>query len=388
MTGRTTAGSGRGERGERGERAQRATLVDVALGAQVSRQTVSNVLNNPGKVSPATAARVRLEIDRLNFRPNLAARSLRQRKANALGIEVNATGRHRLGNIQDSFLVELTVAAREQDAHIITFAVEDYLEPIAQYERLLATQMVSGFVLTNTRYGDPRPAWLRDHEVPFVSFGRVWDDPAFTAWADVDGGSGLAQGVHHLLAQGYAAIGYLGWPQGSPVGDDRRSGWVTATTELGIHDPALEEVPPQDLPAAAAAVRSLLDRVGTGGAIVCASDTLAFIAYQVMRDQGLRPGTGIGLIGFDDTDFAQEFGLTSVQQPLAEIAQTLLTYLTQAELAAVAPTQGALFNPVVVARRSTDRSGTDGGTTDRLPSAPEPATTDPAGNRTHDGDSS
>ena len=374
MTGRTTVSR---------ERAERATLVDVALAAQVSRQTVSNVLNNPGKVSPATAAKVRFEIDRLNFRPNLAARSLRQRKANALGIELNATGRHRLGNIQDSFLVELTVAAREQDAHIITFAVEDYLEPISEYERLLATQMVSGFVLTNTRHDDPRPAWLRAHEVPFVSFGQVWDDPAFTAWADVDGGSGIAQGVRHLVAQGYAPIGYLGWPPGSPVGDDRRSGWVSATTDLGVHDPALQEVPPQDLPAAAAAVRSLLERVGNGGAIVCASDTLAFIAYQVMRDQGQRPGTDIGLIGFDDTDFAQEFGLTSVQQPLAEIAQTLLTYLTGAESGAVAPSRGVLFDPAVIPRRSTDHRSTD-----RARLAHKPVTTDPAGNRTQDGDSS
>jgi len=371
------------------DRDQRATLVDVAVAAQVSRQTVSNVLNNPGKVSPETMAKVRFEIDRLNFRPNLAARSLRQRKANALGIEINATGRRRLGNIQDSFLVELTITAREQDAHIITFAVEDYLEPLAEYERLLATQMVSGFVLTNTRLDDPRPAWLREHEIPFVSFGRVWDDPAFTAWADVDGGAGIDQGVRHLVAQGYGPIGYLGWPHGSPVGDDRRSGWVAATSELGIHDPALQEVPPADLPAAAAAVRSLVTRVGTGGAIVCASDSLAFIAYQVMRDQGLRPGSDIGLIGFDDTDFAQEFGLTSVQQPLAEIAQTLLTYLTQAEQGALPPGHGVLFDPVVVPRRSTDRHRTD-----RTPSTHQPAPTDPAGNRnpagnrTHDGDSS
>jgi len=128
----------------RSERPPRATLVDVALAAQVSRQTISNVLDNPGKVAPKTMAKVRSEIDRLSFRPNLAARSLRRRRANALGIELNATGRHRLGNIQDSFLVELTITAREQDAHIITFAVEDHLEPVAKYERLLATQMVSG----------------------------------------------------------------------------------------------------------------------------------------------------------------------------------------------------------------------------------------------------
>src|ERR1035437_8793691 len=324
----------------RSERPQRATLVDVALAAQVSRQTVSNVLNNPGKVAPQTIAKVRSEIERLNFRPNLAARALRQRQANALGIE-------------------LTTCSRERDAHIITFSVEDYLEPVAEYERLLATQMVSGFVLTNTRRQDPRPGWLLGHEVPFVSFGQVWDDPSFTAWADVDGGAGIAQGVRHLVAQGYGPIGYLGWPHGSPVGDDRRSGWVAATTALGIHDPALQEAPPKDMARTAAAVQSLIKAVGIGGAIVCASDTLALAAYQAVRNQGLQPGADIGLVGFDDSDTAQVFGLTSLQQPLAQIAQTLLSSLAAADAGAGAPSHGAVLAPVVTPRHSTDHHGAE-----------------------------
>jgi LacI family transcriptional regulator len=377
----------------RRERPKRATLVDVALAATVSRQTVSNVMNNPGKVAPETLAKVRSEIERLNFQPNLAARALRQRKANALGIELNATGRRRLGNIQDSFLVELTIAAREQDAHVITFAVEDYLDPIPEYERLLATQMVGGFVLANTRHEDPRPAWLREHGVPFVSFGRVWDDPSFTSWADVDGSAGIARGVHHLVEQGYGPIGYLGWPHGSPVGDDRHSGWVAATKALGIHDPALQEVPPQDSTSADAVVRSLIERVGMGGAIICVSDTLAVAAYQVLLDSGQRPGIDIGLMGFDDDDFAQSFGLTSLHQPLNEIAQTLLTCLTAAVSGAVAPSHGAVFEPKVIPRQSTNRSSTNRSSTNRsstsrLPSAHEFAITHTAGNRTDDGGSS
>ncbi len=364
----------------RGERPQRATLVDVARAASVSRQTVSNVLNNPGKVAPETLARIRCEIDRLNFRPNLAARSLRQRKANALGIEMTATGQRRLGSILDSFLVELTMTAREHDAHVITFAAEHYLDPIAEYERLLSTQMVNGFVLTNTRRQDPRPTWLRDHHVPFVSFGRVWDDPSFTAWADVDGKAGIARGVRHLVEQGYGPIGYLGWPHGSPVGDDRRSGWVAATQELGIHDPTLQTVSPQDMTDAVEAAQSLIERVGLGGAIVCVSDTLALAVYRALRDRGLRPGVDIGLIGFDDNDFAQAFGLTSLRQPLAEIAQTLLLALTRAESGAVAPSHGVVFDPVVIPRPSTDRTSTD-----RSPSAHEYAITHTAGNRTDDG---
>ena len=114
-------------------------------------------------------------------------------------------------------------------------------------------------------------------------------NPSFTACADVDGGAGVAQGVRHLVGQGYEQVGYLGWPHGSPVGDDRRCGRVAATTELGIHDPALQEVPPQDLPFAVAAVQSLIKAVGVGGAIVCASDSLAFTAVTPSHGELFKP---------------------------------------------------------------------------------------------------
>lgn len=159
--------------------------------------------------------------------------------------------------------------------------------------------------------------------------------------------------MRHLVGQGYAPIGYLGWPHGSPVGDDRRSGWAATTTELGIHDLSLQEVSPQDSTEAADAVKSLITQVGVGGAIVCASDTLALAAYQAARDQGLRPGTDIGLMGFDDTDTAQVFGLTSQQQPLEQIARTLLSYLAAVDAGAGPPAHGAVFDPVVIPRQST-----------------------------------
>jgi LacI family transcriptional regulator len=140
----------------------------------------------------------------------------------------------------------------------------------------------------------------------------------------------------------------------------------------------LQEVIPEDMADAGKTVRSLIDRVGIGGAIVCVSDTLAVAAHQVLLDIGLRPGIDIGLVGFDDDDFAQAFGLTSLHQPLREIAQTLLSCLVAAESGAVAPGRGTVFEPTVVPRRSTDRS----------PSTHGHAITHTAGNRTDDGGSS
>ena len=76
-----------------GRRHGRATIIDVARAAEVSRQTVSNVAQQPPAGRPRRPSqRVHREIERLGFRPSLAARSLKQERANALGIELNSSG--------------------------------------------------------------------------------------------------------------------------------------------------------------------------------------------------------------------------------------------------------------------------------------------------------
>ena len=70
----------------------RATIMDVARAADVSRQTVSNVVNQPGRVAPNTLERVNREIARLGFRPSRAARNLKQERAGAWGLELNSRG--------------------------------------------------------------------------------------------------------------------------------------------------------------------------------------------------------------------------------------------------------------------------------------------------------
>ena len=229
----TSAGRSRG----------RATIVDVARAAEVSRQTVSNVVNNPQRVAPATLERVHREIERLGFRPSLAARSLKQERANALGIELNSLGVRRLGSILDSFFVELTVASRQRDAHLVPFAAAEHDRPIPAYQDLVASNLVDAFILTDTRHDDPRPGWLREHGIPFAAFGRIWDDPGFTWWVDVDGFAGVATAVQHLLGAGYDRVGFLGWPAGSPVGDERRAGWLGAAAEAGGDRPSGRPAP-------------------------------------------------------------------------------------------------------------------------------------------------
>lgn len=299
----------------------RVTIVDVAAAAGVSRQTVSNALNKPHLLAAETLEKVHAAINDLGFAPNVAAQQLRRRRASAYGFEVNPSGAGRMGHILDGFLVEMTAAAPDHAAHLVTFAPElDRL--IEGYDRLLGTGLVDGFVLGDTRHGDPRPDWLLEQGVPFVTFGRIWDRPELDGWVDVDGRAGVRLGVEHLLSQGYERVAWLGWPDGSPVGDDRRAGWLDGLAASG-HDAdasmAVESV--QDLSQATAAAERLLRGLKGRGAIVCASDLLALGAIRAIRNHDLRLGTDIGVVGFDDTDVAEALSLTSLRQPLRPAAE-------------------------------------------------------------------
>ena len=330
----------------------RATIVDVARAAGVSRQTVSNALNNPEKLAPETLERVQREIDRLGFTLNVTAQQLRRRQASAYGFEVNSSGAARMGHVLDEFLVELTAAAPVHDSHLVVFAPEPD-DVIGAYRHMLGTGLVDGFILADTRPGDPRPRWLLEHGVPFVAFGRIWDSPELTQWVDVDGRAGVRQAVSHLVDAGYRQIAFLGWPSGSAVGDDRREGWLEGLRAAGLADTAIVEESVQDVDEATSAADRILGGLGSGGAVVCASDLLALGVMRSARNHGLEPGPDLGVVGFDDTDVAEALQLTSVRQPLqraAESAWTLLKAVTEE------PPGPVLLTPTLTIRSTTTRA--------------------------------
>lgn len=339
-----------------GERGSRATIVDVAAAANVSRQTVSNVLNRPDRVAAPTLKRVQREIDRLGFTPHVSAQQLRRQRASAFGFEVNPSGHQRMGHILDEFLVELTVSAPSHAGHLVAFA-PDPDDVLTAYRKTLASGIVDGFVLADTRTDDPRPPWLIEQRVPFVSFGRVWDQPELTRWVDVDGGAGVRQAVHHLAAAGYSHIGWLGWPTGSNVGDDRRRGWAEGLRELGLDADAPAEESVQDLDQATEAAESLVTRLLARGrgdvAVVCASDLLALGVLRAVRHLGLVPGVDVGVVGFDDTEVAAAMQLTSVRQPVAEAARTAWELLLDPDVEGP-----VLLDPDLTVRASSERDPT------------------------------
>ena len=299
-----------------------ATVVDVAAAAGVSRQTVSNALNSPERVRPATLSRVQAAIDSLGYRPHGAARRLRTRQSSTLGIRLEPV-RGISGAVLDRFLHALVESADQHGLRILLFTAKNDHDELAHMENLVEGSDVDGFVLTSTGYGDPRPEWLGKREIPFVTFGRPWqlDDVsnAVHPWVDVDGRSGVREATSHLLQLGHRRIGFLGWPNLSGQGDERRQGWVEAMTAAGCAA-AVDLSCEDDASLATEAVASAEAGGARLEALVCASDTLALGAR-------LHLPLSVPVVGYDDTPVAEALGISSVAQPLVEAASAVVELL-------------------------------------------------------------
>lgn len=331
----------------------RPTLESLAAELGVSRQTVSNVLNRPSVVAEPTRERVAAAIRAAGYVPSRAGRHLRTQRSHTIGIRLMPTFDGINGHIGDMFLHELAEHAHRSDYRLALFAAGSDDEEIATYARMRAANEIDAVVLTSTVIEDARIAWLVEHGVPFVSFGRPWSrktdpDAATHDWVDVDGASGTEAVTRHLRALGHVRIGYLSWPAQPDVSGDRLAGWQRAMREVVAEPTSLSAECSDDVTDARRAAGELLERDVT--AIVCASDTLALGAHAAVDARG-TDAPHVPIVGFDDTPVARALGLSSVAQPVVRAARTSVSLLVN-RLAETGPPQHVLLRPSPVYRDS------------------------------------
>ncbi len=329
------------------------TLADVAEMAGVSRQTVSNAVNNPELLRADTLLRVQTAIADLGYTPNRAARNLRTRASHLIGLRFTPAQEGTANALMDRFVHSLVEASAEAGYHVLLFA-GDPEDPVSGYDDLLRATAVDAFVATDTFLGNPQAAWLEGRRAPFVAFGRPLDNPeAGHPWVDVDGAAGAGLATAHLADRGHSRIAWIGWRRESWIGEDRRSGWSGAMRKRGLATTGLACRVEDAVASGRDAAALLLDEAGPT-AFVCASDTLAMGVLHALSDRGLTPGNDIAVVGFDDSQVAQVVpgGLTSVRQPLEEVAVEVVGAL--AGLLATPPSvgPGVLLRPSLTVRAS------------------------------------
>jgi DNA-binding LacI/PurR family transcriptional regulator len=329
------------------------TIKEVAAVAGVSKSTVSRVLNDTPGVSPTARERVRSAIERTGYQPNRAARTLVTRATGSIGLVVSEPHARMFS---DPFFASMvrgaTEVVRPLGIHLVLMLAEDQ-RARDQLLAYLRHGHVDGVLFVSTHAADPLPRILVAERLPAVLSARpVGRLPI--SYVDVDSVAGAGLAVDHLVERGRYRIATIAGPQDMAAGQDRLRGWEEALAERGLV-PGPVAYGDFDRGSGARAMEELLATGEPFDGLFVASDLMALDALAVLREHGLRVPEDIAVVGFDDSVAATQARppLTTVRQPVEEMAKALTLTLLDRIGDPDAPITSRVFPPKLIPRAST-----------------------------------
>ncbi len=277
------------------------SLRDVAARAQVSIQTVSNVVNGYPHVAEATRARVHAAIADLKYRPNLAARNLRSGRSGLIGLA--------LPELDVPYFAEIARLVVEEAAdHGFTVLVYQ-TNGVREHEQLfisgIRSQLIDALIFTPVALTrDDLKDWT--DQVPMVLLGEAVEDGLMNQ-VGIDSLSAGAAATGHLIELGRRRIAAIGAPVGRTASTAhlrRLRGYRQALTDarIGVDPRLIPEVSAFHPTEGSRAMAELLDLESPPDAVFCFNDLLALGAVRQLLTRGYRVPDDVAVIGFDDIE--------------------------------------------------------------------------------------
>ena len=308
------------------------TLDDLAALSGVSRATVSRVING-GSVSEATRRRVQEVLERADYRPNLAARTLASGRSGVVGVVMHLDARLLFQDPYFSRLLQgMSDALSEKAAGMMLWLGNRSQEETL--DRILRIGLLDGVIVTATNLEDRLVDGLLASSMRTVLVGHRRADRS-ASYVDIDHVQAADIVTSHLVEMGRRRIGHITGRRGTVAGEDRLTGYRRAVKRAGLPSEGLVVDGEFDRPSGRVAAAELLDR-GVD-AIFCGNDATAAGALEAIRARGARVPEDLALAGFDDLEFAAHLDppLTTIRQGIrqlgAEAAHVLFQLLDDSE---------------------------------------------------------
>ena len=295
---------------------------EVALHAGVSIATVSNAINRPAKVRPATVERVQRAMDELGFVRNDAARRLKRGRSSSIGLLVE--------DFANPFFIDIARAieasADEVGLSVLLGDSNRSTDRELSYLDVFEQQRVEGLIIAPV--SPDLLERIARHGTPAVLLDRQAGSRAFSSVA-LDDHAGGRLAIDHLASLGRRRAAFVGGPLTIPQVGDRLAGARAAARARGIE---LIHV------ATAALTFDEGERVGhelvasgtLPDAVFAANDLVALGVVKALHmERGIDVPAQVAVIGYDDISLARHslLPLASIQQPSAEIGRTALALL-------------------------------------------------------------
>jgi LacI family transcriptional regulator len=306
---------------------KRVTIGDVAIKANVSKATVSHVVNKTRFVEEDTRQRVLQVIDALGYRPSLVARSLTTNRTETIGVIVSDVSNSFFGDL----LHGIEDVTRPAGYSLVLCNTDEILEREDNYIDLLLRQRVDGIIAAATSKKWDVLARADVRHTPMVFVDRAFEG-LIGPFIGVDNCAGARMGVEHLIACGHREIGILAGFQRLSTMVDRLQGYRKAMEAHGLAvRPEWLVESPLNIEAGREAAMRLLGGGNRPTAVFINNNFLSLGALLAIKALGLRCPEDIAMVGFDDHPWAAVScpPLTVVRQPAREIGQTAALLLRE-----------------------------------------------------------
>ncbi len=297
------------------------TIEDVARLAEVSKTTVSRVINDNSNVKSETKVRVLGAVRELGYTPNSIARALRIRKSNVVGVIIPRGIEY---VFSDPFFPELikgittVLNLHNLNLHLVMSNSES--EHRQAYSNLLKTKHIDGVILVCPRFDDKQYILkLRRASLPFVLVGRFPLEKV--NYVGYDSKQGACSAVEHLIRLGYKQIGFISGSFDLIGGVDRFEGYKMALERHSLeYDSELVTKGDWTREGGYEAMCELLNKAKVPTAVFTANDQMAVGAVKAIKEKGLQIPKDMAMVGFGDTQLASyiEPSLTIVKEPTYE----------------------------------------------------------------------
>jgi len=331
---------------------KRPTINDIARMANVSKKTVSRVINESPFVREETRERVNAIIKESGFTPDPQARGLAFRRSFLIGMIYDNPSPSYVVSMQQGILDALRGSSFELVVRPSDRAAPHFLDDMRNF---VERQKLFGVVLPPSMSEDERLVKLLDEiDCPYVRIASVPLSPPESMVVTHDH-VGAAEAARHLASLGHTLIAHVSGPATFRSSHERRRGFVEGLAENGLKlQRKYDKEAGYTFESGLAAAETLLALNPRPTAIFTGNDEMAAGVYTAAREAGLSVPRDLSVVGFDDSPMASRLWplLTSVRLPIRDMGRMAAQKLLPGAAEKKAPAEPDVI-PTLVKREST-----------------------------------
>lgn len=334
------------------------TIADIAKKLNTTPATVSRALNNHPAISEKTRKSVLKTAEKLNYRRNTVASSLRSGQTGIIGVIIPSAEINFFGSVVHG----IENMANQHGYNVLIYQSNESSEHEKKGIETFLNARVDGIMVSMAKETNDYSHFLsvRKTNMPLVFFDRVNDELQIDSVL-IDDHKGAYLATEHLIEQGYQRIAHIAGPQHIKIFEARLQGYKDALVAHGFEvDPKHIFFGDVSIEAGRKAVKGFLNLSNRPDAVFAVEDFTALGAIKELKENNISIPRDFGVIGFANESFGEHISpsLSTIDQQTVKMGKeafTLMIKLIEEKSNGKKPMQKKVLEPIPVFRESSSR---------------------------------